>query len=159
MTFEAELVEQRLLHHRPLAHHRLNLPSKETESGLQTASNSDFFNTIDPFTTFPIRRTNDRFRSQDRPRTLFIVQIAGGRLRHYSWPSTEIRLVRITNSNWMWREALSDKRKSDPERRAAAIPIFLPYLPIVRLDNGARDGQPHAHAFRLGGEKRFEDLF
>ena len=26
VPFEAELVEQRLLHHRPLAHHRLNLP-------------------------------------------------------------------------------------------------------------------------------------
>jgi hypothetical protein len=30
---------------------------------------------------------------------------------------------------------------------------------MVRLDNGARDGQPHAHAFRLAGEKRLEDLF
>ena len=30
---------------------------------------------------------------------------------------------------------------------------------MVRLDNGARDGQPHAHAFRLAGEERFEDLF
>ena len=54
---------------------------------------------------------------------------------------------------------LLDKRKPDPERRAAVIPIFCRYLPIVRLDNGARDGQPHAHAFRLAGEKRFEDLF
>jgi hypothetical protein len=25
---------------------------------------------------------------------------------------------------------------------------------MVRLDNGARDGQPHPHAFRLAGEKR-----
>ena len=54
---------------------------------------------------------------------------------------------------------LLDKRKPDPERRAAVIPIFCPYQPVVRLDNGARDGQPHAHAFRLAGEKRFEDLF
>ena len=47
VTLDAELVEQRLLHHRPLAHHRLNLScSRKTESGLQTASNSDFFNTI-----------------------------------------------------------------------------------------------------------------
>src|SRR6478609_477826 len=28
----------------------------------------------------------------------------------------------------------------------------------MRLDNGARDGQPHAHTFRLAGEERFEDL-
>ena len=53
---------------------------------------------------------------------------------------------------------LSDKRKPDPERRAAVIPVFCPYLPIVRLDNGARDGQPHAHAFGLAGEERLEDL-
>ena len=58
----------------------------------------------------------------------------------------------------MWREALSDKRKSNPKQCAAAISIFCRYLPMVRLDNGARDGQPHAHAFRLGGEERFEDL-
>jgi hypothetical protein len=54
---------------------------------------------------------------------------------------------------------LSDKRKPDPERRAAVIPIFCPYQPVVRLDNGTRDGEPHPHAFRLAGEKRFEDLF
>ncbi|MGY0789265.1 hypothetical protein ACW7BJ_07780, partial [Azospirillum argentinense] len=42
-----ELVEQRLLHHRPLAHHRcvLLLP-RRIESGLQAAGNTDFFNTI-----------------------------------------------------------------------------------------------------------------
>ena len=57
------------------------------------------------------------------------------------------------------RAPLSDERKSDPEQCAAATPIFRRYLPIVCLDNGARDGQPHAHAFGLGGEKRFEDLF
>ena len=54
---------------------------------------------------------------------------------------------------------LSDKRKLDPERRAAVIPIFCRYQPMVRLDDGARDGQPHAHAFGLAGEERFEDLF
>jgi len=54
---------------------------------------------------------------------------------------------------------LSDKRKPDPERRAAVIPIFGVYQSMVRLDNGARDGQPHAHAFRLAGEEWFEDLF
>src|SRR5258708_40214047 len=53
---------------------------------------------------------------------------------------------------------LSDKRKPDPERRAAVIPIFCPYQPMVRFDDGARDGQPHAHAFSLAGEKRFEDF-
>jgi hypothetical protein len=54
---------------------------------------------------------------------------------------------------------LSDKRKLDPERRAAVIPIVGRYQSMVRLDNGARDGQSHAHAFGLAGEKRFEDLF
>ena len=39
------------------------------------------------------------------------------------------------------------------------IPIFCPYQPIVRLDNSARDGQPHAHAFGLAGENGFKDLF
>ena len=53
---------------------------------------------------------------------------------------------------------LSDERKSDPERRAAAIPIFHTYRPFMRFDDGVRDGQPHAHALGLGGEKRFEDL-
>ena len=47
VTLQAELVEQRLLHHRPLAHHRHVLPFHgRTESGLQTASNADFFNGI-----------------------------------------------------------------------------------------------------------------
>jgi hypothetical protein len=35
---------------------------------------------------------------------------------------------------------LLDKRKPDPKRRAAVIPIFCRYQPVVRLDNGARDG-------------------
>ena len=54
---------------------------------------------------------------------------------------------------------LSDKRKPDPERRAAVIPIFCRYQPMVRLDNGARDGQPHTHAFGLAGKERIEDFF
>jgi len=54
---------------------------------------------------------------------------------------------------------LLDKRKSDPKRRAAMIAIFCRYQPMVRLDNGARDGQPHAHAFGLAGEKRHKDFF
>ena len=29
---------------------------------------------------------------------------------------------------------------------------------MVRLDNGARNGQSHAHALGLAGEKRFEDF-
>jgi hypothetical protein len=56
-------------------------------------------------------------------------------------------------------QQLLDKRKPDPERRAAVITIFCPYPPMVRLDNGARDGQPHAHAFSLAGEERFEQGF
>jgi hypothetical protein len=54
---------------------------------------------------------------------------------------------------------LSDKRQLDPECRTAVIPIFCPYQPVVRFDNGARDGLSHAHAFGLGGEKRFEHAF
>src|SRR5260370_9321313 len=54
---------------------------------------------------------------------------------------------------------LLDKRKPDPERRAAVNLISCRYEPVVRFNHGARDGQPHAHAFRLAGEKRFEDLF
>jgi hypothetical protein len=53
---------------------------------------------------------------------------------------------------------LLDKRKFDPKRRATVISISRRYLPIVRLDNGTRDGQPHTHAFRLAGEKRFENF-
>ena len=51
------------------------------------------------------------------------------------------------------------KRKFDHKRRAAVIPIFCRYQAMVRLDNGACDGQSHAHAFGLAGEKRLEDLF
>ena len=54
---------------------------------------------------------------------------------------------------------LPDNRKPDPERHAAVIPISCPDLPMVGFDNGARDGQPHAHALRLAGEERIEDLF
>ena len=54
---------------------------------------------------------------------------------------------------------LLDKRKPDPERGAAIIPVFCPDLPVVRLDNGARDGKSHAHPFRFGGEEWFEDRF
>jgi hypothetical protein len=64
---------------------------------------------------------------------------------------------------FVWGRALdhqlSDKGKPDPKRRAAVVPIFRRYLPMVRLDNGARDGQPHAHAFRLAGVKWFKDRF
>jgi hypothetical protein len=54
---------------------------------------------------------------------------------------------------------LLDKRKPDPKRRAAVITIFCPYQSLVRLDNGARDGQTHTHASRLVGVKRFKDRF
>ena len=37
------------------------------------------------------------------------------------------------------------------------IPISGRYQPMVRLDNGAGDGQSHAHAFRLAGVERLED--
>ena len=39
------------------------------------------------------------------------------------------------------------KGKLDSERRAAMIAISCRYQPMVRFDNGARDGQPHAHAW------------
>jgi hypothetical protein len=39
---------------------------------------------------------------------------------------------------------LFDKREPDPERCASAVPIFRPYLPMGRLDNGARDQKSHA---------------
>src|SRR3984957_21030869 len=51
---------------------------------------------------------------------------------------------------------LLDKRKPLPERRPAVITIFCPHQSVMRLDNGARDGQSHAHALGLAGEKRFE---
>ena len=52
----------------------------------------------------------------------------------------------------------SDQWKSDLKRRTAVIPIFGQYQPTVRLDNGASDGQPHAHAFWLTAKKRLEYL-
>jgi hypothetical protein len=54
---------------------------------------------------------------------------------------------------------LLDQGKLDPERRATVNPIVCCYQPIVRLNNRARDGQPHAHAFRLAGEKWLKDRF
>ena len=54
---------------------------------------------------------------------------------------------------------LLNERKPDPERRAAVVPIFADILTVVRLDNGSCDGQSHAHAFRLAGEKRLETSF
>ena len=46
VPLEAELVEQRLLRHPPLAHHPLPPIRATTESGLQPRSNADFFNEI-----------------------------------------------------------------------------------------------------------------
>jgi hypothetical protein len=72
-------------------------------------------------------------------------------------PTAEVQVY------FVWGRApdhqLLDKRKPDPERRAAVNLISCRYEPMVRFNNGARDGKPHAHAFRLAGEKRFEDLF
>jgi len=49
---------------------------------------------------------------------------------------------------------LRDKRKTDPKCRTAVIPILRRYHTLVRLDNGARDGKPHPHAFRLAVKKK-----
>jgi hypothetical protein len=54
--------------------------------------------------------------------------------------------------------AVGTKRKPDPKRRAAVNLISYRYEPMVRFNNGARDGQSHAHAFGLAGEERFKDL-
>ena len=40
----------------------------------------------------------------------------------------------------------------------AADLVLCPEPPAVRLDDRARDRQAHAHAVRLGGEKRIEDV-
>ena len=79
-----------------------------------------------------------------------------------SWHKADMKLAARNVRYWGQSGHRPDSpllRKPDPERRAAVISIFCPYQPVVRLDNGARDGQPHAHAFRLAGEERFEDLF
>ena len=52
MPLKAEAVEQRLLHHRPLAHHLQSPAARETESDQHDDFNSDFFNTIDPSQPF-----------------------------------------------------------------------------------------------------------
>ena len=51
------------------------------------------------------------------------------------------------------------QRKPDLEGRAAVIPIFRRYQPMVRLDNGARDGQSHAHTFGLASENGSKTSF
>ena len=38
------------------------------------------------------------------------------------------------------RSSIPHQRNPDPKRRTAAIPVFRPYLSIVGLDNGTRDG-------------------
>ena len=65
----------------------------------------------------------------------------------------------MSDTYCVYVSAVGTKWKPHPKRRAAVIPIFGPYQPIVRLNNGARDGQPHTHALRLAGEERFEDCF
>jgi hypothetical protein len=51
VPLQAELVEQRLLRHLSLAHHRAALRPRTTESGLHTRGNDDFFNGIRHFRT------------------------------------------------------------------------------------------------------------
>jgi hypothetical protein len=65
--------------------------------------------------------------------------------------ATERHGVRWITNYW--------KRERDPERRTAMIPIFCPYQPVVRLNIGARDGWPHAHALGVASKERFKDLF
>src|SRR4051794_33046627 len=50
------------------------------------------------------------------------------------------------------------KGQPDPERRAAAASFLGPDLSLVRFDDGARDRQPHAHAFGLAGEERLKNI-
>lgn len=49
MSLEAELAEQRTLHHCALAHRQPLSPSRTIESGLHVDSNANFFNTIGAF--------------------------------------------------------------------------------------------------------------
>ena len=79
-----------------------------------------------------------------------------GRLTRQTHAPDRLRKSRLVR-RWGW-STIPDQRKPDPKRRTAVIPIFRRYQPMVRLDNSARDGQPHAHTFGLAGEKRFEDL-
>src|SRR3954454_5530692 len=72
-------------------------------------------------------------------------------------PEADIWLAFSRSALWRTGSHQLHKRKPDPKRRAAVIPIFCPDRPIVRLYNGARNGQPHTHAFLLVGEKRFKD--
>ena len=54
MILDAEAVEQRLLHHRPLAHHRtVSAYLRITESGLQHDRKREFFNRIHPTQAVP----------------------------------------------------------------------------------------------------------
>lgn len=68
MTFDTELVEQRFLHHRPLAHHRPVLPIPgTTESELHDNSNADFFNGIGASRTLEINLRNVGLAPSFRP--------------------------------------------------------------------------------------------
>ena len=62
---------------------------------------------------------------------------------------------RANKSRLRCARQLSDKRKFDPERRPAVIPIFGPYQSIVRFDNGARDGQPMPMPSALPGSRQW----
>ena len=60
MTLKAEAVEQRLLHHRPFAHHRVSPRFTVKSESAARHRGSDFFNKIDPELPFKGQRTNGR---------------------------------------------------------------------------------------------------
>ena len=64
MTLEAEALEQRLLHHRPLAHHPpISRFDTSIESDRHGNFKREFFNTIHPLRTF-VQQYIATFRSQ-----------------------------------------------------------------------------------------------
>jgi hypothetical protein len=52
VILKAEAVEQRFLHHRPLAHHLLSPAARKTESDQHDNFNEEFFNAIRPNQSF-----------------------------------------------------------------------------------------------------------
>ena len=56
------------------------------------------------------------------------------------------------------QEGAFRRSDSDDEDRPARGLVLSGDLTVVRFDNGAGNGQPHAHALRLGGEERIKDL-
>src|SRR3546814_20743103 len=70
MVLEAEAVEQRLLHHRPLTHHQPSPAAGTTESDHQHDFNADFFNTIRPLPSLRDMKTLPQTRRWFRPRAI-----------------------------------------------------------------------------------------